>query len=82
MTTKMIRVDTSHEALLDSFINENSEYMEIVEEYTMCNDAYFDERKEHLSRTMEAIDNGSMRLLCEDEFARKMEEIENKLKQL
>ena len=33
MTTKMIRVDPSHEELLASFIDENSEHMEIVEDH-------------------------------------------------
>lgn len=81
MTTKMIRVDVSHEALLDSFIDENSEYMEIVEDAHITYDAYFDARKEQLSQTMDAIDDGSMKLLSEDVFSSKMTEIESKLRQ-
>jgi uncharacterized protein (UPF0262 family) len=79
MTTKMIRVDASHEGLLDSFIDENSEYMEIVEDHNMAYDAYFYERKEQLSQAMDAIDNGRMKLLSEDEFSGKMKELESKL---
>jgi hypothetical protein len=81
MTTKMIRVDASHEGLLDSFIDENSEFMEIVEDDNIAYDIYFYERKEQLSQTMDAIDNGTMKLLSEDEFSTKMKEMENKLAQ-
>ncbi len=81
MTTKMIRVDESHEALLASFVNENSEYMEIVEESNIVYDAYFDTRKEQITQTINAIDNGTMKLLSEDEFSAKMTEIEGKLRQ-
>ena len=81
MTTKMIRVDESHEALLASFVNENSEYMEIVEESNIVYDAYFDTRKKQISQTINAIDNSTMKLLSEDEFSAKMTEIEGKLRQ-
>jgi len=81
MTTKMIRVDASHEALLDSFVDENSEYMEIVEDVHIAYDAYFDTRKEQITQTINAIDNGTMKLLSEDAFSAKMTAIEGKLRQ-
>ena len=68
----MIRVDASYEALLASFIDEKSEHMEIVEDHNVAYDAYFYERKDQLSQTMDDIDDGSMKLLSEDEFASKI----------
>ena len=76
MTTKMIRVDESHEDKLTSFIRENSEHMEIID------DAYFYERKEQLNNTILAIDNGTMKMHTEDEFNSKMKNLEEKLTQL
>ncbi len=81
MTTKIIRVNASHAELLASFVDENSEYMEIIEDTNLEYDACFYERKEQLSQTMDAIDDGSMKLLPEDAFSTKMTEIESKLRQ-
>ncbi len=81
MTTKMIRVDESHEDKLTSFIRENSEHMEIIDDANLEYDAYFYERKEQLDNTILAIDNGTMKMHSEDEFNSKMKSLEEKLTQ-
>ncbi len=81
MTTKMIRVDESYEDKLTSFIRENSEHMEIIDDTNLEYDAYFYARKEQLSNTILSIDNGSMKMHSEDEFNSKMKSLEEKLTQ-
>jgi len=79
MTTKMIRVDELYEDTLADFIRENSEHMEIIEDENLVYDAYFYERKAHLDTTIEAIDNGSMKMYTENESTYNMEELKDKL---
>jgi len=79
MTIKMIRIDDSYEDKLTSFVLENSEHMEIIDDDNLEHDAYFYERKEHLNSTILAIDNGSMKMYSEDEFNTKMKSLEEKL---
>ena len=81
MTTKMIRVDASHEDKLTSFIRDNSEHMEIVDDVNLAYDTHFYARKEQLDNTISAIDNGSMKMHTEDEFNSKMKHLEEKLTQ-
>ncbi|PHS31506.1 MAG: hypothetical protein COA92_08015 [Sulfurovum sp.] len=81
MTTKMIRVDESYEDKLTSFIHENSEHMEILDDANLEYDAYFYERKKQLDSTIQAIDNGTMKMYSEDEFHTKMKNLEEKLTQ-
>jgi len=81
MTTKMICVDESHEDKLTSFIHDNSEHMEIIDDANLEYDAYFYERKEQLDNTILAIDNGTMKMHSEDEFNTKMKNLEDKLTQ-
>jgi len=81
MTTKMIRVDASHEDKLTSFIRDNSEHMEIVDDVNLVYDAHYYIRKEQLDNTMLAIDNGTIKMHTEDEFNNKMKSLEEKLTQ-
>ena len=77
----MIRVDESHEDKLTSFIRDNSEHMEIIDDANLEYDTYFYERKEQLNNTILAIDNGTMKMHSEDEFNSKMKSLEEKLTQ-
>ncbi len=77
----MIRVDESHEDKLTSFIRDNSEHMEIIDDSNLEYDAYFYKRKEQLNNTILAIDNGTMKMHSEDEFNSKMKSLEEKLTQ-
>ena len=81
MTIKMIRIDDSYEDKLTSFVLENAEHMEIIQDANLAYDAYFYERKEQLTRTMSAIDNGTLKMHSEDEFNAKMKNLEEKLTQ-
>ena len=81
MTTKMIRVDESHEDKLTSFIHDNSEHMEIIDDVNLKYDTNFYERKKQLDNTILAIDNGTMKMHSEDEFNSKMKSLEEKLTQ-
>ena len=77
----MMRVDESHENKLTSFIRENFEHMEIIDDVNLEYDAYFYGRKEQLNNTILAIDNGTMKMHSEDEFNSKMKSLEEKLTQ-
>jgi len=77
----MIRVDESYEDKLTSFIRENSEHMEIIDDANLEYDAYFYARKEQLDNSILAIDNGTMKMHSEYEFNAKMKSLEKKLTQ-
>ncbi len=79
MTIKMIRIDDSYEDKLTSFVLENAEHMEIINDTNLEYDAYFYERKEQLDNIITAIDNGNMHMYSEDEFNTKMKNLEEKL---
>ena len=79
MTTRMIRIDDAYADKLEAFVADNSAYMQIVPDANLEYDEYFYERKAHLQKTIDAIDNGEMKLLSESEALVRMEKIEEKL---
>ena len=75
----MIRLDDTYADKLEDFVADNSAFMQIVSDVNVEYDAYFYERKAHLQKTIDSIDNGEMKLFSESEALARMEKIEEKL---
>jgi len=79
MTIRMIRIDDAYADKLEAFVADNREFMQIVPDENLEYDEYFYERKAHLQKTIDSIDNGEMKLFSENEALARMEKIEEKL---
>ena len=79
MTTRMIRIDDAYADKLEAFVEDNSAFMEIVSDENLEYDEYYYERKAHLEKTIESIDNGEIKLFSEVESIEKMDAIEEKI---
>ena len=74
MTTRMIRIDDAYADKLEAFVADNREFMQIVPDENLEYDEYFYERKAHLQKTIDSIDNGEMKLFSENEALARIEE--------
>ena len=79
MTAKMIRYDESLENELNEFISSNGDKIELVEDEKLKFDPYFYERQAHLQRTLKAVEDGSMKLISEEEWNKWFDEYLMKL---
>lgn len=79
MTTRMIRIDDAYAEKLEAFVAEHSDVMQIVPDENLEYDEYFYERKAHLQKTIDSIDDGSMTLLTESDYKNKMDSIKKSL---
>jgi len=79
MTTRMIRIDDAYADKLEAFVAENADVMHIVSDVNLEYDEYYYERKAHLSKTIESIDSGNMKLYSEEESLKKMDRIEQRI---
>ena len=62
MTAKMIRYDDEYASQIEALVNSSGGHIEIVDDPNLALDPYFYERKASLDRTIEAVDNGTMKM--------------------
>lgn len=62
MTARMVRIDDEYTAQFDEMVASLKEHIEVVNDPNLEYDPYFYERKASLDKTIEAIDNGTMKM--------------------
>ncbi len=73
MTARMIRYDESYSGLIDELVAKGGGNIEIVDDPNLKLDPYFYERKASLDKTIKAIDDGTMKMITEEEYNREMD---------
>jgi len=67
MTARMIRYDESYASKIDELVEQSDGNIEIVKDPNLEYDPYFYERKAHLDKVIEAVDNGTMKMYSQEE---------------
>ena len=73
MTARMVRINDSYIAKFDEMVASFKENIEIVDDPNLKLDPYFYERKASLDKTIKAIDDGSMKMITEEEYNKEMD---------
>ena len=76
MTARMIRYDEKYAKAIEDLVASSNGDIELVEDPNLKIDPFFYERKAHLDKTIEAVDNGTMKMYT---FNDSMDELINKL---
>jgi plasmid stabilization system protein ParE len=79
MTARMVMFDDEYASRFDEFIASTKGDIKIVKDPNLEYDPYFYERKASLDRTIEAIDNGSMKMYNQEEYDIEMEKFMDEL---
>ena len=67
MTARMIRYDESYASKIEELVEQSDGNIEIVKDPNLEYDPYFYERKAHLDKVIEAVDNGTMKMYSQEE---------------
>ena len=81
MTARMIRYDESYSGLIDELVAKSNGHIEIVDDPNLKLDPYFYERKASLEKTIKAIDDGTMKMISQEEYDRDMDIFMTQLEQ-
>ncbi len=76
MTARIIRYDESYSGLIDELVAKSNGHIKIVDDPNLKLDPYFYERKASLDRTIKAIDDGSMKMISQEEYDLEMEQFD------
>ncbi len=79
MTARMIRYDECYSALIDEMVAKSGGHIEIVDDPNLKLDPYFYERKASLDRTIKAVDDGTMKMIGQEEWDFEMEQLDREL---
>ena len=79
MTAKMVRFDDDCTDKFDEFIVSTNGEIEIVKDQNLEYDPYFYERKASLDKTIEAVDNGTMKMYNQEEYDLEMDKFDKAL---
>jgi len=81
MTARMIRYDESYSGLIDELVAKSGGHIEIVDVENLKLDPYFYERKASLDKTIKAIDDGTMKMISQEEWDLEMEKLDRELEE-
>ncbi len=81
MTARMVRINDSYIAAFDEIVATFKENIEIVDDPNLKLDPYFYERKASLDKTIKAIDDGTMKMISQEEWDIEMESWEKELEE-
>ena len=79
MTARMIRYDESYESKIDELIALSNGHIEFVDDPNLKIDPFFYERKKHLDKVLEEVENGTMKMYSQEEFDQEMDIFMDKL---
>jgi len=79
MTARMVRFDDDYTSRFDEFIASTNGDVEIVKDPNLEYDPYFYERKASLDKTIEAVDNGTMKMYNQEEYDIEMDKFMDEL---
>ncbi|MEA3553477.1 MAG: hypothetical protein U9R39_03620 [Campylobacterota bacterium] len=68
MTARMIRIDDEYTAKFDEIVSLSNGHIEVVDDKNLTYDPYFYERKATLDKIIQAVDDGTVKMLSHDEF--------------
>ena len=81
MTAKMVRFDDNYATKFNEFIESTNGNVEIVKDPNLEYDPYFYERKASLDKTIEAVDNGTMKMYNQEEYDLEMDKFMEELEE-
>ncbi|RLA84344.1 MAG: hypothetical protein DRG78_01640 [Epsilonproteobacteria bacterium] len=81
MTARMVRFDDNYTNKFDEFIASTNGNVEIVKDPNLEYDPFFYERKASLDRTIEAVDNGTMKMYNQEEWKIEMDKFDKELEE-
>ena len=67
MTARMIRYDEKYASKIEELVELSNGEIEIIKDSNLEYDPYFYERKAQLDKTIEAVDNGTMKMYSQEE---------------
>jgi len=73
MTARMVRIEDEYTAQFDEMVASLKDHIEVVNDPNLEYDPYFYERKASLDKTIEAIDNGTMKMIGQEEYDKEMD---------
>ncbi|MDX9743349.1 MAG: hypothetical protein RBT59_05985 [Arcobacteraceae bacterium] len=73
MTARMVRINDNYIAKFDEMVATFEDNIEIVDDQNLKLDPYFYERKASLDKTIKAIDDGTMKMISQEEYDRDMD---------
>ena len=79
MTARMVRFDDEYVSKFDEFVASSNGDIEVVDDPNLKLDPYFYERKASLDKTIEAVDNGTMKMIGQEEYDKEMDIFMNEL---
>ena len=82
MTARMIRIDDNYAQTFDKIVASSNGHIEVVDDLNLKLDPFFYERKVSLDKTIEAIDNGTMEMISQDEWDIDMEKLDEEIDRL
>lgn len=68
MTARMIRIDDEYTAKFDEIVSLSNGHIEVVDDKNLTYDPCFYERKATLDKIIQAVDDGTVKMLSHDEF--------------
>lgn len=81
MTARMVRIDDEYTAQFDKMVASLKGHIEVVNDPNLEYDPYFYERKASLDKTIEAVDNGTMKMYSQKEWEAEMLEWDRELEE-
>ena len=81
MTAKMVRFDDNYASKFDDFIDSTNGDVQIVNDPNLEYDPFFYERKASLDKTIEAIDNCTMKMYNQEEWKIEMDNFDKELEE-
>ena len=73
MTARMVRFDDEYITEFDKIVRSSGGHIEVVDDPNLKYDPYFYERKASLDKTIQAVDDGSMKMLSQEEYDKEMD---------
>jgi len=81
MTARMVRINDDYIAQFDEMVATFEDNIEIVDDPNLKLDPYFYERKASLDKTIKTIDNGTMKMISQEEWDLEMEKLDRELEE-
>jgi len=81
MTARMVRINDNYIAKFDEMVATFEDNIEIVDDPNLKLDPYFYERKASLDKTIKAIDDGTMKMISQEEWDLEMEKLDRELEE-
>jgi len=81
MTARMVRFDDEYVSKFDEFVASSNGDIEVVDDPNLKLDPYFYERKASLDKTIEAVDNGTIKMYNQEEWEAEMLEWDKELEE-